>query len=63
MNQRGSASKGDNRISTVETTVGGPVIVIFHTTKETTRLYTAIVARDLEEHREGRRPKITKETS
>lgn len=37
--------------SEVEDTVGGPVIVVFHTTKETARLYSAIVACDLEERR------------
>jgi len=37
--------------SEVETTVGGPVIVLFHTTKETARLYSDIVARDLERRR------------
>lgn len=35
--------------SDVETTTGGPVIVLFHTTKETARLYADVVARDLEE--------------
>lgn len=34
--------------SDVEATAGGPVIVLFHTTKETARLYAAVVARDLE---------------
>jgi hypothetical protein len=34
--------------SEVEAVVGGPVIVMFHTTKETRRLYAKIVACDLE---------------
>ena len=37
--------------SEVEAAVGGPVIVLFHTTKETVRLYSDIVARDLERRR------------
>jgi hypothetical protein len=36
--------------SEVEGAVGGPVIVLFHTTKETARLYANVDARDLEKH-------------
>lgn len=35
--------------SEVETVAGGPVIVIFHTTRETTRLYAEVIAKHKEE--------------
>lgn len=37
--------------SDVEAAAGGPVIVLFHTTKETVRLYADVLARDLESRR------------
>ena len=36
----------------IEVALGGPVIVLFHTTTETTRLYPGIVARHLEQQAE-----------
>ena len=39
--------------SEVETTIGGSMIVIFHTTVETSRRYSEIVSRDLEQRRKS----------